>query len=105
MAQGYRLDRVEWTDYDDERAQVDMVCYGGDAEAVLAAVKEDFFANRIGVRHVTNDTSYQEGEDLIFRLYEPGTGNSWGRVRIHLQNGASSTREALERLARQVETG
>ena len=81
--------------YDRDPAQY---YYGEDAQALLAAVKEDFFAGRIGVRTLTggDDNTRQYDRTLYFRA-KNGEGYL-NRVRIFVQDSASSTLAVLERL-------
>lgn len=96
----WRLSEVEYDNYDYE-ANYDrdptQYYYGEDAQALLAAVKEDFFAGRIGVRTLTHDnTGPMYNHTLRFKAE-----NSEGylnHVRIQVQDSASSTLAVLERL-------
>ena len=108
LAQGGRLNYVEYTDYDDYD-RTDAVYYGGDAETLFAAVKEDFFAGRIGVRRVTAGDKWGDrwSDDnssdryLYFNAVRPegdGYGSSYYNVRIAVSDTATSTRAALEEL-------
>ena len=97
----WRLSEVEYANYDYE-ANYDrdpaQYYYGEDAQALLAAVKEDFFAGRIGVRTLTggDDNTRQYDRTLYFRA-KNGEGYL-NRVRIFVQDSASSTLAVLERL-------
>ncbi len=97
----WRLSEVEYDNYDYE-ANYDrgptQYYYGEDAQALLAAVKEDFFAGRIGVRTLTggDDNTRQYDRTLRFKA-ENGEGYL-NRVRIFVQDSASSTLAVLERL-------
>ncbi len=109
MAGGVRLDRVDVGRYDEAvGATLWGALYGGDARALLAAVKEDFFAGRIGVRRV-DDTAHWHGgpveDSLQFFSGEVPKDDSYTyyNVRIALQDTASSTLAALEELADRIE--
>ncbi len=97
----WRLSEVEYDNYDYE-ANYDrdptQYYYGEDAQALLAAVKEDFFAGRIGVRELAgrDDNTRQYDRTLRFEA-ENGEGYL-NRVRIFVQDSASSTLAVLERL-------
>ena len=101
LAQGGRLDFAEYTSYNGDRANA--VFYGGDAEALFAAMKEDFFAGRIGARRVTGDKwgdkwSDDTDEYLYFSVAkQEGYGSYY--IRIAVSKTAASTRAAMEELA------
>ena len=108
LARGGRLDQAEYSRYDGytgSRIYADL--YGGDAEALFAAVKEDFFAGRIGARRVAGDLwdgkwSDENGleEYLSFSSYkQEGAGYESHYISIAVSGTASSTRAALEELA------
>ena len=72
---------------------------GEDAMALLAAVKEDFFANRIGVRRLDDRDSWYHPpeESLSFTIDGLMGGDGW-YVDIALQDTASSTLALLDTL-------
>ena len=97
----WRLSEVEYdnydyeTNYDRDPAQY---YYGKDAQALLAAVKEDFFAGRIGVRELAGrDYNTRQYDRTLCFEAENGEGYL-NRVRIFVQDSASSTLAVLERL-------
>ena len=108
LAQGGRLTEVGHQFYDGEMGRTAAWYYGDDALALLAAVKEDFFAGRIGARRVVSDPwsyyDWDKNESLAF--YSDGLDDS-GRyhysgyysVTITLSKTASSTWAALEEMA------
>ena len=103
LAQGGRLTSAEYIAYDkDSGTRTDDIYYGADAEVLFAAMKEDFFAGRAGVRRVTGDkwgeTWYRTDETLYFQT--DYVNNGYYNVRIALSDTASSTRAVLEDLAR-----
>ena len=112
LAQGGRLNYAEHTAYDNKAGErTDAVYYGGDAETLFAAMKEDFFAGRVGVRRVTAGSKwanqwyeYSDSEEyLFFSAVMPdsdGYGSSYYNISIALSKTASSTRSALEDLER-----
>ena len=100
LAKGGRLTEAGHQFYDDEGFWVDAWYYGGDAEILFAAVKEDFFAGRIGVRRVAANQGddYRRENYLNFRLNDQGGyGNYY--IGIALSDSAASTLAALEELA------
>lgn len=106
MAGGVRLDRVELHRYDEETGmETDGYLYAGDARALLAAVKEDFFAGRIGVRRVDDESRWHGGPvegSLEFCSGDAPEGGYY-TVQIALQDTASSTLAALEGMADRIE--
>lgn len=106
MAGGVRLDRVELHRYDEETGmKTDGYLYAGDARALLAAVKEDFFAGRIGVRRVDDESRWHGGPvegSLEFCSGDAPEGGYY-TVQIALQDTASSTLTALEGMADRIE--
>ena len=98
LAQGYRLERAEYEHYDNETGMsTDAAFYGNDAAALLAAMKEDFFAGRIGVRRVGEERNYgAPDESLVFSVEK---GEAAWNVRIAVQDTATSTLAALEEMA------
>ncbi len=106
MAGGVRLDRVELHRYDEETGmKTDGYLYAGDARALLAAVKEDFFAGRIGVRRVDDEARWHGGpeEDSLEFCSGDAPEGGYYTVQIALQDTASSTRAALEGMADRIE--
>ena len=100
LAQGGRLDFAEYTSYNGNKANA--ILYGGDAEALFAAMKEDFFAGRIGARWVTGDRwgADQSDEYLYFSSSkQEGAGYKNYYISIAVSGTASSTRAALGELA------
>ena len=73
--------------------------YSGDARALYQAVKEDFFAGRIGVRALSGDDgdSGRSYERYIRFEMASEDGYSWS-VTIFVQDTASSTLAVLEML-------
>ena len=95
--EGGRLQEVM---YENDRAQGrDQTLYygGADAMALYEAVKEDFWAGRIGVRRVADyDNGYRGRHDLTFS-FAAEEDYGW-TIDIRVQDTASSTLAALERL-------
>lgn len=108
LAGGLRLDRVELNHYDETTGEENGgVLYGGDARTVLEAVKEDFFANRIGVRRVDDEERWHGGpaeSSLVFYSSDAPEGGYY-TVQIALQDTASSTLSALAELEDRIERG
>ena len=105
LSEGGRLDQVEHRYYDDEWGWTDTYYYGDAADALLAAVKEDFFAGRIGARRVTEDRWEYRGTEagLIFSAYKQEGGDyEHYYVTITLSDTATGTLAALEDLADQA---
>ncbi|MDE6589257.1 MAG: hypothetical protein K2K53_02690, partial [Oscillospiraceae bacterium] len=102
LAEGARLDSVMFDAYVGDYTEVgDVVGYGKDAQALLAAVKEDFFAGRIGVRRLDDKEHWNGGSreaSLYFTATDPVRGQGAYRVSITLQKTASSTIAELRRL-------
>ena len=102
LARGGRLNYVEYTDYGGYDG-TDAVYFGGDAEALFEAMKEDFFAGRIGARRVVSDAdkwSDDKGLDRYLHFNAVRSeGGDYCNVRIALGGTASSTLAALEELA------
>ena len=105
LANGGRLAQVEYNFYNKEVGWRDAAYYyGGDAEALFAAVKEDFFAGRIGARQVSsngdkwgNDSSYE----YLYFIASTQESNDYKfyNTNIAVSGTATSTRAALEELA------
>ena len=105
LARGGRLDQAQHVIYDDYYGdQVKDVYYGGDAEALLAAVKEDFFAGRIGTRRVVEDKwgIYDRNDREFLSFISDKQSNDRydykQYIQIALSDTAASTRAALEEL-------
>ena len=102
LAEGGRLTEAGHEFYDGETGWTNAYYYGDDAVALLAAVKEDFFAGRIGVRRVTadrwGDYDWKNHAYLYFNSdYRGGYGSYY--IRIILSDTATSTQAALEEMA------
>ena len=98
MAEGVRLERAELEHYDEEAGETKSgAVFGADARALLAAVKEDFFAGRIGVRRVDDEEHWHFIDNLTFTSGEAEGGGHF-QVRIALQDTASSTLAALDEM-------
>ena len=98
LAQGYRLERAEHERYDEETGMnTEAAFYGQDAAALFAAMKEDFFAGRIGVRRVGSERNYGSPDESLFFTVEKGEA-AWN-VHIAIQDGSTSTLAALEEMA------
>lgn len=97
---GWRLDQAQYEHYNYEQEYVGdptEYYYREDARALYEAVKEDFFAGRIGVRTLSRDNGGREYErDIRFVAANEDDGQ-WS-VTIFVQDTASSTLAALERL-------
>ena len=104
LAKGGRLAEAEHQFYGDD-GWMSVCYYGADAEALLAAVKEDFFAGRIGARRVMADRwggyDWENGEYLTFSS-DIGEDYEYYAIRIFLSDTASSTLAALEEMAGQA---
>lgn len=106
IAQGGRLENASYGSYDDEYGSYEQaIFYGHDASALLAAVREDFFAGRIAVRRVDDEKRWYGGgpeNSLTFEAVgqerSDGSRPSWS-VNIAIQDTASSTLAALEEMA------
>ena len=104
LASGGRLTSAEYSFYNNKENWMDAAYYyGSDAETLLAAVKEDFFAGRIGARRVTadkwNDKWYSDqNETLSFSSDNRDNGRHY-YITIAMSDTATSTLAALEELA------
>lgn len=103
LSGGGRLESAVRESYNEETgAQEEAVFYGGDAQALLAAVKDDFFAGRIGVRRVDDEENWHGGAwDDSLHFSATGPEDADGRradvyISIALQDTASGTLAALE---------
>ena len=101
LADGGRLDRAEYEKYGKYDGSSDQaIFYGNDAGTLLAAVKEDFFAGRIGVRRVALNAGGKNGPDELLSFRSDNKDNDGHYfVRIALNGAATSTRAALEEMA------
>ena len=105
LAQGGRLTSAEHVVenyYTGERT--DGIYFGADAEVLFAAMKEDFFAGRAGVRRVTEDKwndKWSDDNRLDEYLYfsTDYRNDGYYNISIALSDTAASTRAALEELA------
>jgi ABC-2 type transport system permease protein len=106
LAGGGRLEsaaRVVSDEYSGEREEA--VWYAGDASALLAAVKEDFFAGRLGARRVTQDKWAGNEPDKALCFSSDSQEDEGGYyIRIALSDTASSTLAAMEELADRAAT-
>ena len=102
----WRLSEVEYENYEYENYKYERAdyvenpsrfYYGKDAQALLAAVKEDFFAGRIGVRTLTHDNTGPMYNHTL-RFEAENSEGYLNHVRIQVQDSASSTLAVLERL-------
>ena len=102
LENGGVFDQVTQEHYSDMYGmEEDAYYYGEDARALLAAVKEDFFAGRVGVRRVDGKGSTRWYDELRFGAItkgNPGEPESID-VTIVLRDTASSTWAALEEMA------
>lgn len=118
LSQGWRLERVEYrdnrSDYREEEPEYEEwpdqyaadtesssseYFYTGDARALLDAVKEDFWAGRIGVRHVGASYSGMEtARSLHFWAVSNEDPDRGCSIRICVQDTASSTLAVLDKL-------
>ena len=99
---GWRLDQARYEYYDYEKEYMDdpaRYYYSGDARALYQAVKEDFFAGRIGVRALSgyDGDSGRSYERYIRFEMASEDGYGWS-VTIFVQDTASSTLAVLEML-------
>ena len=104
LAEGTRLDRVEFWHYDKYNGQLSgPVAWSGAARTLLDAVEEDFKAGRIGVRSITEEGlfNYEPKDGLCFYVAD-SSGRRW-EMQIALDEGASSTIAELKRLEPQVD--
>lgn len=101
LAQGGTLAYVSYERLNGDTGQQETAAYTGqDGLALLAAVKEDFFAGRIGVRRLDDRASwYAAGpaESLSFAVAGLMGGSGW-YVTIALQDTASNTLALLDTL-------
>ena len=102
LARGGRLAEARYSFYDKDARWTDAYFYGADAETLLAAVKEDFFAGRVGARQVVKDpwAGYDEygGRAVLSFSSDVGKDDEYYFIRIALTGTASSTLAALEEL-------
>ena len=104
LARGGRLAEARYSFYDKDADWTDAYFYGADAETLLAAVKEDFFAGRVGARQVVKDpwAGYEkyeyDGRAFLSFSSDIGEDYEYYSIRIALTGTADSTRAALEEL-------
>ena len=105
LAAGGRLSEAEYERYDDEEGWTGAYYYGGDPEILLAAVKEDFFAGRIGARRVIADKwdVYDAGNYGFLCFSSDSRDGGRYYIRITLSETASSTWAALRELTPAME--
>ena len=106
LSEGGRLTEAQYTRYGKFTDYPDSATfYGGDAEALFAAMREDFFAGRIGVRQVTGDKWGADISDEYLYFISKSQADAYDReeyynIRITVSKTASSTRSVLEDLER-----
>ena len=108
LARGGRLTSAEHVAYDSYSGdRADDIYYGADAEVLFAAMKEDFFAGRIGARRVASDADKWSNHALEDYLYfrSDFQNDGYYNVRIAMSDTASSTRAALEEMAGRAAPG
>ena len=102
LSEGGRLDRATYEKYGKfDGIDGEAVFYGNDAMALLAAVKEDFFAGRIGARQVMEDW-YEWGRkvDGCIHFNSDSRDDIGGYyIRIATSDTATSTLAAVEEMA------
>lgn len=109
LANGARLDRLEVSCYKEADGTYESdFLYAAGARTVLAAVKEDFLAGRIGVRRVDDQEHWHVGPEADFLHFFSGevpVGDAYTSysVKITLQDTASSTLAALDALSDELE--
>ena len=96
--EGGRLQEAMYENDDHMEGADQTLYYGGaDATALYEAVKEDFWAGRIGVRRVADwDNGNKDLRNLTFS-FAAAENYGW-TISIRVQDTASSTLAALERL-------
>ena len=104
LVRGGRLTQAEYDYYDDEEDMMSAdLYYGSDAETLLAAVKEDFFAGRIGARRVTadpwGDDYYSDRNQYLSFASDSRDGGGRYYITIAMSDTASSTQAALKMVA------
>ena len=104
LAQGGRLDRAtyeSYSGYTDDWMDKEIVFYGNDTMALLAAVKEDFFAGRIGARRVVEDEyKWTRDIDACIHFSSDSRDDKGGYyIRITVSDTATSTLAAMEEMA------
>ena len=114
--EGWWMEQARYSDYSDKYSyndeyyyyddpqETERYFYGKDAMALYDAVREDYEANRIGVRDLSAadgaDTSRYGEREIVFTMVNgKGKDDSESRVRIAVQDTATSTLAALEALA------
>ena len=109
LARGGRLGEVQYERWDDKEGWAGDYFYGDEPKILLAAVKEDFFAGRIGARQVTQDWwdkyDRENHETLTFTTAaQEGVNYQSFYITITLSDTATSTRGALEELTPKAES-
>lgn len=106
LSAGGRLESAARESYNEVTGVYEeAVFYGRDASALLSAVKEDFFASRIGAFRLDDEEHWYGGSpdsNLSFSAAGPEDANGHrpsAYVTITLQDTASSTLAALEEMA------
>ncbi len=96
--EGWRLQEVMYENDGHDQGVDRTLYYGGaDALALYEAVKEDFQANRIGVRRVEDWDNGNLDQNHLYFSFAGKDGSGW-TVGIRVQDTASSTLAVLERL-------
>lgn len=110
LSAGGRLESAARESYNEVTGVYEeAVFYGRDASALLSAVKEDFFAGRIGVFRVDDEEHWHGGSpdnNLSFSATGPEDAEGHrpsAHVTIAIQDTASSTLAALEGMADRIE--
>ena len=100
MDEGWWIEQAEYDNYpyDGEGPFIQQYYYGKNGQALYEAVKEDFFAGRIGVRQLSEENmGYSQRDRSIFFRIVDGQG-AINYMRISVQDTAVSTIAALEEL-------
>ena len=109
LAHGGRLTQAEYNFYNSTEERRDAAYYyGGDAETLFAAMKEDFFAGRIGARTILGDKwDYRSsGEYLSFSSdKQEGVNSAHYYITIAMSAKATSTMAAMEQMYDRVVPG
>ena len=100
--EGGRLQEVMYEN-DGHNEGVDQTLYygGADAMALYEAVKEDFWAGRIGVRRVEDWDNGDRGRHRLTFSFAAAEDYGWA-IDIRVQDTASSTLAVLERLEQEA---
>ena len=102
LAGGGRLTQVEYSLYDDySGSKTYAMLYGTDAETLFAAMKEDFFAGRIGARRVSEDRWGDGYLSYGYLNFISDNRDNYGHysITIAMSDTASGVRAALEEMA------